>query len=116
MTAAFPLALALTAISAAPPSNSPHYARDISPLIGKYCFRCHSSTKPKGGMALDRFKDDDAVRKNLAAWEKVGDNLRAGDMPPAGAKKPTALELEQINRWLDAVVYRSDCAGPKDPG
>jgi hypothetical protein len=113
---AFPLALALAVTAAAPPSDSPSFARDISPLIGKYCLRCHSSAKPKGGMALDRFKDDDAVRRNLAAWEKVGDNLRAGDMPPAGAKKPTAAEMEQINRWLDAAVYRSDCAGPKDPG
>jgi hypothetical protein len=102
--------------AAAPPSDSLTYARDISPLIGKYCLRCHSSVKPRGGLVLDRDKDDAAVRKNLAAWEKVGDNLRAGEMPPAESKKPTAAEMEQINRWLDTVVCKSDCTGPKNPG
>src|SRR5262249_34615279 len=38
------------------------------------------------------------------------------DMPPASARKPTAQELETINRWLDAVVFKTDCTGPKDPG
>src|SRR5262249_15425317 len=78
----------------APPSDRPKYARDVAPLIGKYCLRCHSPPRPKGGMALDRDRDDAAVLKNLAAWEKVGDTLRAGEMPPAGAKKPTAADME----------------------
>src|SRR5262245_53446668 len=78
--------------------NSPPVdARDVAPLVEKYCLRCHSGAKPKGGVALDRDKDDAAVLKNRAVWEKVGDNLRSGDMPPAGAKKPTAAEMERLN-------------------
>ena len=94
----------------------PTYSADIAPLMQQYCFRCHSGAKPKGGVALDRDKDDAAVKKNRTVWEKVGDNLRSGDMPPAGAKKPSAAEMEQINRWLDTVVYKSDCTSPQDPG
>jgi hypothetical protein len=97
-------------------SARPVYERDVAPLVQKYCLRCHSGAKPKGGVSLDRDKDDAAVLKNRATWEKAGDNLRSGDMPPAGAKKPTAAELEQINRWLDAVVFKSDCTLARDPG
>jgi hypothetical protein len=90
--------------------------RDVAPLIGKYCLRCHSAVKPRGGVRLDRDTDDDAVRKNRALWEKAGDNLRAGDMPPAGAKRPTAAEMDVLLRWFDTVVYKVDCTGPRDPG
>ncbi len=94
----------------------PSFAGDVAPLVEKYCLRCHSGAKPKGGLALDRDKDDAAVLKNRAVWEKVSDNLRSGEMPPAGAKKPTAAETERLNRWLDAVVFKSDCTLPQDPG
>jgi hypothetical protein len=97
-------------------ASPPSYARDVAPLINRYCVRCHGPTKAKGKVRLDRDRDDAAVRKSLPLWEKVGDNLRSGDMPPAGAKKPTATEMDLLNTWLDAVVYKLDCTGPKDPG
>jgi hypothetical protein len=109
--------VALTTLVA--PAQKPSevsYARDIAPLMEKYCLRCHSGMKPKGGIALDRDKDDAAIAKNRALWEKVGDNIRSGEMPPSGAKKPTAAEMETINRWLDTSILKSDCSGPKDPG
>jgi hypothetical protein len=91
------------------------YTRDIAPLVGRYCIRCHSGEKPKGGVSLDRDKDDAAVRKNRLLWEKVAENLRSGEMPPANAKRPSAAEMERWNRWL-ATVLETDCNGPKDPG
>src|SRR4051794_394846 len=36
----------------------PTYARDILPLVNKYCIRCHATAKPKGGVSLDRDKND----------------------------------------------------------
>jgi hypothetical protein len=115
---------AAKAAKAAPPSSgnppaavqSPTYARDIAPLVQKYCLRCHSAPKPRGGVSLQRDKDDKAVLANRALWEKVADNLRSGEMPPAKAKRPTAAEMDLWNRWLDSVVLKSDCTGPKDPG
>jgi hypothetical protein len=108
--------LLLVSATHASETPSPTYARDIAPLVQKYCVRCHGGSKPRGGVTLDRDRDDASILKNRAVWEKVGDNLRSGDMPPAGARKPTAAEMELLNRWLDAVVYKSDCKGPRDPG
>ncbi len=98
------------------PAPAPSFAKDIAPLVEKYCLRCHGETKPKGGIVLSRTKTDADIVTQRALWEKVGDNLRSGDMPPAGAKRPTAAELDTLNRWLDAVVYKLDCDGPRDPG
>jgi hypothetical protein len=96
--------------------DKPTFARDAAPLVEKYCLRCHGGPRPKGGIALGRDKDDAAVLRNRATWEKAADNLRSGDMPPPGAKRPSTAELETFNRWLDAVVFKSDCSGPVDPG
>jgi hypothetical protein len=105
---------------AAPPKDKAGealvYERDIQPLVKQYCLRCHSSDKAKGGVKLDRDKDEAAVLKNLGLWEKVGDNLRSGEMPPAGSKKPGAAEMDRLNRWLDDVVFKTDCTKAKDPG
>jgi hypothetical protein len=99
----------------APPAR-PTYARDIVPLVNRYCLRCHRGRRPRGGVALDRDRNDDAVLKNRRVWEKVAENLRSGDMPPPGARKPGPVELETLNRWIDQVVLKSNCTGPKNPG
>ncbi|MGL4555742.1 MAG: DUF1592 domain-containing protein [Gemmataceae bacterium] len=106
------LASALLVLCAADPT----YERDVAPLVAKYCLRCHAADKKRGGIVLDRDKGDAAVRKNRALWERVGDSLREGVMPPEGAKKPTAAEMALIDRWLDAVVFKDACTGPRDPG
>ncbi|HXD85461.1 MAG TPA: DUF1592 domain-containing protein, partial [Urbifossiella sp.] len=37
------------------------------------------------------------------------------EMPPQGAKRPTAAEMEVWNRWLDGLL-KVDCNLPKNPG
>jgi mono/diheme cytochrome c family protein len=94
----------------------PTFAKDVAPLVNRYCGKCHGEKKPKGGVALTSFSDDASVLKKRSVWEQVADNLRSGDMPPPGKPQPSDAELETINAWLDAVVFQMDCNGPKDPG
>jgi mono/diheme cytochrome c family protein len=94
----------------------PDFAKDIAPLVQQYCGRCHGERRPRGGMVLTGFTDNDSVRKKRSVWEQVGDNLRSGDMPPPGRPRPSADELAKINAWLDAVVFQMDCNGEQDPG
>jgi hypothetical protein len=103
--------------AAPPPPAKPTYAVDIAPLINLYCGKCHGPTKPKGGLTLTSFTDDASVLKKRAVWEAVADNLRSGDMPPPGKRRPSATEMDTINAWLDALVFQTDCnGGRKDPG
>ena len=114
--ATFLVLLVLSPVLSAADTAPPRFERDIAPLIDRYCLRCHGADKPKGGVDLSRHRDDATIRKHLALWERVGENLRSGDMPPAGARKPTAAEMAVLERWLDAVVFKADCDGPLDPG
>jgi hypothetical protein len=101
---------------AAAPARPPRFDAAVRPIIEKYCLKCHSAEKKRGGVILSREKDDDAVRKSLSLWERAGDAVRIGEMPPEGAARPTAAEMETLNAWLDGVVFKLDCSGPKDPG
>jgi hypothetical protein len=97
-------------------SSVPSYEREIAPLMQKYCMRCHSTDKKRGGIILDKETTDAAILKNRTLWERVGDNLRSGDMPPPGSAKPSAAEMDLLERWLNGVVFKDACTGPKDPG
>src|SRR6516165_8589712 len=93
-------------VHAAAPAAKPTFAKDIAPLVNRYCGKCHGPTKPKGGVALTAFTDDASILKKRSVWEQVADNLRSGDMPPPGKPQPSDAELETINAWLDAVVFQ----------
>jgi hypothetical protein len=101
---------------AASPDTRLTFAKDVAPLVNRYCAKCHGGAKPKGRLALDKFTDDASVLKKRSIWEQVADNLRSGDMPPPGKPRPSAAELDTLNNWLDAVVFQTDCNAPKDPG
>jgi hypothetical protein len=95
-----------------PPRAVPAFAKDVSPLLDRYCLHCHDRTNAKGGVILDVFRDgvSDAVQSSLLA--RVADKLRTETMPPAGESRPSDEELETINSWLDSVLAGDD-RGPE---
>jgi mono/diheme cytochrome c family protein len=100
----------------APAPGKPDFARDVRPLLNKYCIDCHNARKRKGNLSLEGFTDEAAALKDPKVWEKVADNLRSGDMPPQGRKRPAAEELDAVNAWIDLAVFKVDCTGQRDPG
>ncbi len=92
------------------------FTRDIVPLLSKYCTACHGGKKPKGDMALDKITDDFEALKHPDIWDKVGQNLRAGNMPPEGRTRPTAAEMDKILKWADTAAVKIDCTKARDPG
>src|SRR6516164_4886680 len=92
------------------------FAREVAPLLTKYCIKCHGGPRPKGELALDKFKDELAALKKRQIWEKVAHNLRSGDMPPESKPKPTAKEMEIITTWIAKGLAAADCTKNRDPG
>jgi len=92
------------------------FTRDVQPLLDQYCTRCHGGRRPKAGLALDKFKDEVSALQDKKTWEKVVENLRAGDMPPPGRKQPAPSEKEILTAWIDAHVPKVDCTQERDPG
>src|SRR5689334_5048901 len=101
---------------AAPAKPAPDYKKDVAPLLTRYCVRCHSGMRARGGLKLDAYPDEAAVLKSKLTWEKVADALRSGDMPPPNRPRPSDAELATLNGWLSTVVLKADCTGQKDPG
>jgi hypothetical protein len=85
------------------PAASPVFARDVAPLVAKYCLACHNRAKARGGVSLEGLAEDDRALR-----AKVADQLRLGGMPPPGRPQPTPAELETFNVWLDAELSRSE--------
>src|SRR5690349_9322286 len=54
-------------------------------LVGQYCATCHSERGKAGGLTLAAF-DATTVDQHAETVEKMIRKLRAGMMPPAGAK------------------------------
>jgi hypothetical protein len=94
------------------------FARDVRPLLSKYCFKCHGTEKQQAGLRLD--VQGDAVRGGDSgpAFEagKSADSLLikyvAGldpdvVMPPEGDKLSTD-EVALLRAWIDQGAKWSD--------
>jgi mono/diheme cytochrome c family protein/uncharacterized protein (DUF2384 family) len=92
------------------------YAKDVAAFLTKYCTSCHGGAKPKADLSLDKFIDEETALKARKIWEKVTHNLRSGEMPPDGRKKPTLDEVERVTAWVDTKLLQIDCTKQRDPG
>jgi mono/diheme cytochrome c family protein len=106
---------------AAPPSNAqkPAAASELTAeaqtaLVKQYCIGCHSDRGKAGGLTLATFDATRAV-DNAAIAEKMVRKLRAGMMPPAGAKRPEGHALLDLAVALENRIDRASTLNP-NPG
>jgi Protein of unknown function (DUF1592)/Protein of unknown function (DUF1588)/Protein of unknown function (DUF1587)/Protein of unknown function (DUF1585)/Protein of unknown function (DUF1595)/Ca-dependent carbohydrate-binding module xylan-binding len=113
----FILPVLVSAADAAAQQSAPRsYARDIRPLLEKYCWDCHGDGAKKGDVVLDADADEAAIVKNRKLWTGAMFNLEQWIMPPPDKKtQPTKEEREMLVRWLDNTLHPVDPANP-DPG
>src|SRR5206468_3374493 len=69
-------------------------------LVKQYCAGCHSEKGRSGGLSLADF-DPVAVDQNAETVEKMIRKLRAGMMPPPGARRPDGDTLVQFVTALE---------------
>lgn len=94
---------------------TPDFARDVQPLLTRYCYDCHGDGMDKGQVAFDTFKTQEDLVNNHDLWLDVLKNVRAGIMPPEKKPQPSPEEKELLERWIKRVSFRIDPANP-DPG
>src|SRR5262245_59272155 len=80
-------------------------------LVAQYCAGCHSEKGKAGGLTLAGF-DASKVEKNAEVAEKMIRKLRAGMMPPPGARRPDAAALSGL---VDTLETRIDAAAAINP-
>jgi hypothetical protein len=106
------------------PASKPKvdYARDVKPVLEKYCYDCHGPKQQLNGLRLDR---KDAVMKQGALSGQIvipfdGEGSRIvrmiggiDGMPmPIGDPKPTREEVNIIKTWIDQGAVWPDDPAP----
>jgi hypothetical protein len=83
-------------------------------LLDQYCVTCHNGRLKTGGLELDTL-DLAHAGAHAEAWEKVARKLRAGMMPPAGARRPDRAALDGLASAVEGELDRAAAANP-NPG
>jgi mono/diheme cytochrome c family protein len=83
-------------------------------MVKQYCAACHSDRARAGGLSLAAFNAADAA-VHVETTEKMIRKLRAGMMPPAGAKRPEGNALAELVAALEQRVDRAAALNP-NPG
>jgi len=84
-------------------------AEDVTrDFLERHCFECHDDVARKGGLDLSALGSDAADAASFAAWVKVHDRVRDGEMPPKKTERPPAAETVAMLRSLDARLHDAD--------
>ncbi|MGE3473499.1 MAG: DUF1587 domain-containing protein, partial [Vicinamibacterales bacterium] len=83
-------------------------------LVATYCATCHSDRGKAGGLSLAHFNVMQA-QEHPEVVEKMIRKLRAGMMPPAGAKRPDGPAIEALTTALEARMDELASVNP-NPG
>ena len=68
---------------------------------------CHSAKRTEADIDLAAFTSLADVRKHPQVWQKVGEMLDSGQMPPKDADQPTDAERASLQQWVRGLSRRS---------
>ena len=90
----------------------PSYAKQVRPLLARYCLECHNATKLEGGLNLETYQGlrdggggGDVVLPGKADESRLvlmAEGKRKPVMPPKKAKQPRPEEIVVLRAWVDA--------------
>src|SRR5262245_13804858 len=83
-------------------------------LVKQYCAGCHSEKGKSGGLSLAGF-DGATVDQHADIAEKMIRKLRAGMMPPPGARRPEGNTLQEFAGVLETKIDAAAALKP-NPG
>lgn len=93
----------------------PDFAREIRPLLARYCFDCHGMKKAKGDVNFERVAHPLAM-PTRKLWSETHSQVRHGEMPPDDKPQPTQTERARLLAWLEGAVEKIDAAAPPNAG
>ncbi len=79
-------------------------------FLEEHCFDCHDGETRKGGLDLTTLTFDLNEAASFAAWVKVHDRVRDGEMPPPKKTRPPEEETKLLLATLDAGLREADAA------
>jgi len=92
------------------------YQPTIQPLLKKYCFECHAGDRAEAEIDLASFVTLVDIRKHAKVWQKVGEMLDSGQMPPKDSQQLAEAERKQLRQWVRDYLATEAQALAGDPG
>ena len=92
------------------------FQQQIRPLMEQFCWKCHSGKEPEGEIDLARFTTLGLIRRERRTWQKVGEMLAKGEMPPPEARRPKAKDKELLRGWVQRYLEAEAQQSAGDPG
>src|SRR5215813_856938 len=99
-------------------SQAKPQASDVAPqraLIDLYCVTCHNEKAKTANLLLDQL-DLAHLGSHAEIGEKIVRKLRAGMMPPTGARRPDPATMESLIKWMEAELDLSAVTYTPAPG
>jgi mono/diheme cytochrome c family protein len=91
-----------------PPAAEAQTPQDV---VARTCVGCHSDRVKAGNLSLEAFTVDHATA-DRDTTEKMIRKLRAGQMPPPGARRPDPAVLAGLAHALEAQMDKADALPP----
>ena len=95
--------------------KSPPLPEEMNPVLRQYCVRCHNDVMLRGNLSLETF-DVAAAHERAETAEKMIVKLRAGMMPPPGARRPAGDTLLTLVETLETTVDEAAAVDPNPGG
>jgi hypothetical protein len=87
------------------PDSSAELSRAVGPFIQKNCQMCHNDNYPSGSVDLQQLlATPNSLAERHDTWENVAYQLRVGQMPPAGAPKPSKADADAALDLISRAV------------
>lgn len=104
--------LLLAPKAAAADAKTPDFAKDVSPILAKYCSGCHNDNDLEGDLSLSSFAklqkggDKGPVivpnRADASLLIRVIEGEVEPKMPPEDNPRPTEAEIDLLRVWVDS--------------
>ena len=86
-------------------------AIDPDAVVARTCVRCHSDRRLRGNLSLETFEFA-ALPENADVGERMVRKLRAGMMPPPGARRPAGDTLVTLVQMLEDRLDEAAAEAP----
>ena len=97
-------------------SHEQIYLNEVRPIVVRVCQNCHSEKVMEAEIDLSIYSSISEIRKHPDVWQKVGEMLESGQMPPKDEPQPTDAERQKLGQWVRSYLKDEAKSRAGDPG
>src|SRR5687767_14174619 len=90
------------------------YNKVLIPILDKKCYGCHNTSKEKGGVNLENYKEKDRLISDGQLWLKVVDQIKTRAMPPKAEGSLSEKDFTTLVDGINSILQTS--LQEKNPG